>query len=147
MRSFYNTHGKHCHYRSFQASCPKCGGNVFYWECTHGCKVFFEYPIYGKLIRHMCKSVSTKNERNKYQVIVKNPKGLLVKASPSCPICGKLFKKENDLKNHLKQLKKGDHLHKNYFDSIILFEDASRENIRTIGDKQKFGTINIKNEK
>jgi len=151
MRHFYKTHGKHCYLRSFKSSCPSCGEDVLYWECTHGCKVFFQYPPYGKLIRHKCKIYKSKNKnnQNKYPVIVKKPKGLLEEASPSCPACGKLFKSELNLKEHLKQVRKSDLIHKIFFEQEIIFEDNSLKNEK-LDDKMKirytpiFGKINLK---
>jgi hypothetical protein len=55
MRNFNKSHGKHCYYRSFQTKCLRCGVEVLYWECRHGCKIFFNYPPYGKLIQHRCR--------------------------------------------------------------------------------------------
>ena len=80
MRHFYRTHGRHCYLRSYQTKCPKCGVDVLYWECTHGSKVFFKYPPYGKLVRHFCRYHSARIERKrKFPVVVKISKGLLEK--------------------------------------------------------------------
>lgn len=146
MRLFYKSHGKHCHLRSFQTSCPRCGEDVLYWECTHGSKVFFQYPPYGKLIRHICRKYKEKG-RNRYPVIVKVPKKLLENASPSCPTCGKLFKTETNLESHLKQSKKNDPLHRKYYKNKIIIEDNSthkRFDKSKIHYKPKFGAINIR---
>ena len=144
MRPFYSTHGKHCYLRSFQVKCPKCNKEVLYWECIHGCKVFFEYPPYGKLIKHICRRYKSKKHKNKYTIIVKKPKKLLEDASPSCPICGKLFKTENNVKEHLKQVQKIDLLHKKFLESNFLFDNSLQENIQKLSMKSKFGRINIK---
>ena len=152
MRQIYKSHGKHCYLRSFKTSCPRCGNDVLYWECTHGCKVFFQYPPYGKLIRHICKSYEGKSKAsgNKYPVIVKKPKGLLEKASPSCPACGKIFKTELNLREHLKQLKKSDYLHKLYFGQEIIIEHENEVNNEKPNEKMRihykpiFGRINVK---
>ncbi len=152
MRQIYKPHGKHCYLRSFKTSCPRCGNDVLYWECTHGCKVFFQYPPYGKLIRHICKSYKGKSlySQNKYPVIIKKPKGLLEKASPSCPACGKLFKTELYLKEHLKQLKKSDLLHKLYFGQEMIIKHGNKVNNKKLNEKMRirykpiFGKINIK---
>ena len=151
MRPIYSAHGKHCYLRSFKTSCPSCGIDVLYWECTHGCKVFFQYPPYGKLIRHKCKKFKGKSKlsKNKYPVIVKIPKGLLEKASPSCPACGKLFKTELNLREHLKQLKKSEALHRLYYEQEIKIEDNSRRSKRlndkfNIHYKPVFGKITLK---
>jgi hypothetical protein len=150
MVNFHKSHGKHCYYRSFQSNCPRCGVDVLYWECRHGCKIFFNYPPYGKLIQHRCRSYKGKKIKNKYPVIVKKPKGLLEEASPSCPVCGKLFKNQNDLDGHLKYLKRNDNQHKQFFNGDLLFIDEIRdkklkESEKTkINTKPKFGAINIK---
>ena len=152
MGRFYKSHGKHCYLRSFKTSCPSCGKEVLYWECIHGCKVFFLYPPYGKLIRHICSKYKgmSKNSLNKYPVIVKKPKGLLETASPSCPACGKLFKTELNLKEHLKQLKKSDLLHIQYFEQEIMIEHHSNAKNEKLNEKMKihykpiFGKITLK---
>jgi len=150
MANFLRSHGKHCYYRSFPTECPKCGEKVLYWECRHGCKVFFNYPPYGKLIQHRCRRYKGKNVKNKYPVIVKPPKGLLEEASPKCPVCGKTFKHQSDLDSHIKQLKKNDPQHNKFFEGTLKFiddidnkslKDSKKANNIT---KPKFGTINIK---
>ena len=154
MRHYYKTHGKHCYLRSFQSKCPKCGANVLYWECTHGSKVFFEYPPYGKLVRHFCRHhKGLLNVRKKFQIVIKKPKGLLENQSPSCPICGKLFKNTNDLENHLEILRKNDIYHKLFFENRISFENENKVNHqrdldqRKSYDQPKFGKINVKKDK
>ena len=150
MQNFYKSHGKHCYYRSFQTKCPRCGEDVLYWECRHGCKVFFNYPPYGKLIRHRCRRYTGKKAKNKYPITIKIPKGLLEEASPSCPVCGKLFKNKNDLNSHLQQVRKNDEQHNQFLEGNYLFSDESKELLRKEIEegksftKPKFGTINIK---
>ncbi len=150
MLSFHKSHGKHCYYRSFQTKCPRCGDDVLYWECRHGCKVFFNYPPYGKLIQHRCRHYKGKNIKNKYPVIVKTPRGLLEEASPSCSICGKLFKNKNDLDSHLKEAKKNDNHHSQFLESNFYFtiEDNNKSHKELKKTKKftpsKFGQINIK---
>ena len=107
MRHNYRTHGKHCYLRSFKTNCRKCGAEVLYWECTHGSKLFFNYPPYGKLIKHYCRGVPSKSRKKTYPIIVKGSNKTLIEASPSCPACGKLFKSEVGVLEHLKQLKIG----------------------------------------
>jgi hypothetical protein len=151
MRHYYKSHGKHCYLRSYQSKCPKCNASVLYWECTHGSKVFFEYPPYGKLIRHYCRhhKASLLN-KEKYPINVKRPKGLLEKQSLSCPICGKLFNKAKSLEDHLKNLRKNDTYHKLFLENRISFEANNREGIQKDKDqieeykKLEFGKINIK---
>ncbi|MHA1491273.1 MAG: hypothetical protein ACTSRI_16685 [Promethearchaeota archaeon] len=145
MRHFYKSHGKHCYLRSFQTKCPKCGTPVLYWECTHGCKIFFEYPPYGKLIKHICRQSIEKKRKNKYPIIIKKPRNLLEEASPSCPVCGKLFKNETNLKEHLKASRQNDYRHDLFLKGIILINDK-RNQIKT-QYKPKFGRINVKKRK
>jgi hypothetical protein len=153
MPPFFKTHGSHCFLRSFKTSCPSCGEDVLYWECTHGSKVFFQYPPYGKLIKHICKKYKGKNLKNKYSIIIKRPKGLLESASPSCPFCGKLFKNEINLTDHLKQLRKTDILHKTYFNDDIKIEKEEGEDTYKKVKKNKphykalFGRLNISNKR
>lgn len=150
MRQIYKSHGSHCHLRSFQTKCPKCGATVLYWECTHGCKVFFNYPPYGKLVRHYCRVALNEKTKNKYPVIVKPPCYLSENPSPSCPICGKLFKTENDLNKHLRQSKERDSFHKLFYSNEIAFKSDKFDKGQEKKDKSKvqynplFGRINIK---
>ncbi|MHA1438334.1 MAG: hypothetical protein ACTSPD_12225 [Promethearchaeota archaeon] len=149
MKSLIKSHGKHCRLKSFPTHCPKCNANVLYWECSHGSKIFFNYPIYGKLIKHKC-MVSNNNYRTiKYRTIIKKPLYLINNnPSRSCPACGKLFKTEKDLQVHLKQLDKIDFLHIRYRENKISSRDKElNDNIENKQKKQdipKFGRINIK---
>lgn len=149
MPQLFKTHGSHCFLRSFKIKCPSCGEDVLYWECTHGSKVFFQYPPYGKLIKHICKKYKGKNLKNKYAIVIKKPKSLLESASPSCPLCGKLFKNENNMKDHLNQLRKTDFLHKTYFNDKMNIENDEREETYKKVNKSKpdykplFGQLNI----
>ena len=149
MRHYSKSHGRHCYLRSFQTSCKKCGADVLYWECTHGSKIFFEYPPYGKLQRHLCRKAQ-KNKKNSYPVIVKAPKGLLEDPFFTCPVCGKIFKNNLSLKDHIKQAKKNDSNHKLFFENKMFFEN--HKNGEYLGKKNhqttpKFGRIYIKNPK
>ncbi|MFX0083779.1 MAG: hypothetical protein ACFE94_18665 [Candidatus Hodarchaeota archaeon] len=154
MRHFYKTHGKHCYLRSFQSKCSRCGADVLYWECRHGSKVFFNYPPYGKLVRHFCRYNSGRLKvKTKYPVIVKKPKGLLVKESPTCPACGRLFNTLKNLNDHINNLKKQDNLHQNFVKNKLNFELGYQEESQVYSDKYKsyykpkFGKINIKKKK
>ena len=147
MRHNYKSHGKHCFRRSFQTKCRKCGVDVLYWECTHGSKIFFEYPPYGKLVRHYCRKPLGKKLINKYPVFVKRPQKLLKDASPSCPACGKLFKSEYDLKEHLKQLKNRDKLHEQFLKNDFVFNTAHEKKKSISTGNYVFGKMNIKPKK
>lgn len=131
MRHFSKPHGRHCYLRSFQTKCPKCGMDVLYWECTHGCKIFFDYPPYGKLVKHFCRKNLGERETNKYRIIVKKPIILVENVPPSCPVCGKFFKSEKNLKDHLSSLKELDYNHKLFFENKILFTDDYYEHEQT----------------
>ena len=151
MRHYYKSHGRHCYLRSFKTKCPKCGKDVLYWECTHGSKVFFEYPPYGKLIRHLCRIIPEKySKKNKFRILIKSPKGLLENKSPSCPVCGKLFKSKKDVNNHLQTLAKEEKLHKEFFSNELIFKNPVSEDIKThktqnnLYSKPEFGRVNIK---
>jgi len=147
MRHNYKSHGKHCYLRSFRTKCRRCGVDVLYWECTHGSKLFFEYPPYGKLVRHYCRKSLGKNIKNKYPIFVKRPEKLLKDASPSCPACGKLFKNNDDLKEHLKQLKNRDELHEQFLKNDFLFNSANVRKKSSNSSDYVFGKINIKLKK
>ena len=148
MRHFSKSHGKHCYLRSFPTKCPTCNADVLYWECTHGSKLFFEYPPYGKLVRHYCRRyLSSKSVKTKYKVIVKKPQGLLIQNTFDCPICGKSFKSDGALKDHFKQLRKHDKSHQEFYEDKLYFKrdlipgKGSESKLR---DYPKFGRINIK---
>ncbi len=150
MRHFYKSHGKHCYLRSFQTSCRKCGVDVLFWECTHGSKIFFEYPPYGKLQRHYCRSLGGILDKRKiFPVVVKKTKGFLEKPYFSCPVCGKLFRKEIYLKDHLNELKKNDSEHKLFFQNKIIFKNNKKlkSEKNKFQDKPRFGRINIRASK
>lgn len=146
MRHFSRSHGRHCYLRSFHTKCPKCKADVLYWECRHGCKVFFEYPPYGKLQRHYCrKRELTYSKKNHFPVIVKIPKGILVDASISCPVCGKLFNEDSALKDHLIKMKINDSEHELFIENKLVFEDEVDEvTKKRKRDYPRFGKINLK---
>ncbi|MFX0074653.1 MAG: hypothetical protein ACFE96_04390 [Candidatus Hermodarchaeota archaeon] len=154
MRHKYKSHGKHCYLRSFQTSCKKCGADVLYWECTHGSKIFFEYPPYGKLIRHFCRGArGLLHNKKEFSIVVKPPKGLLENPYHSCPVCGKLFKNERSLQDHFKELKKSDLEHFLFTSNKLIFSDKIDERkkkttkLNAIQYEPKFGRINIKTSK
>jgi hypothetical protein len=84
---------------------------------------------------------------------VKVPKGLLEMESPSCPVCGKLFKSLGNLNDHMTNLKKRDDLHQVFAQNNLNFDLGYRENNKETNDKYKmfsnpkFGKINIKKKK
>ena len=149
MHRIYKSHGKHCVLRTFPTKCPKCKEDVLYWECTHGCKLFFNYPIYGKLIKHICKR-EVLNKKKKFPVIVKAPIKLLKEEKPSCSVCGKPFNSINDLNSHLREIKKIDPPHKLFYENSLICEDiTSARDLKKTNEikmdfQPKFGEINIK---
>ncbi|MHA1757129.1 MAG: C2H2-type zinc finger protein [Promethearchaeota archaeon] len=148
MPKLYKTHGRYCLLRAFPTNCPKCGEKVFYWECKHGSKVFFNYPPYGKLIRHICQSYLKKNIKEKFKIIVKTPKILPENTFITCPICAKSFKNENALEQHIKSLRNIDEMHYKYYNNEIIFDELRNESNRRQNNYfPKFGRINIRNKK
>ncbi|MBY9020912.1 MAG: hypothetical protein KGD67_07630 [Candidatus Lokiarchaeota archaeon] len=154
MRHFYKSHGKHCYLRSFPMVCKKCGANVLYWECTHGSKIFFEYPPYGKLLRHTCrKAGGLFKKKNNFPIVVKTPIGLLGEPYNSCAVCGKKFRDESSLKDHINEQRKFDLEHKIFFSNKPTFQNGNKpmNNANTdhtkVQHKPKFGRINIKMSK
>ena len=154
MRHFYKSHGKHCFLRSFQTVCKKCSADVLYWECTHGSKMFFEYPPYGKLIRHNCrKHQGLLRGKKGSPIVVKTPKGLLGEPYCSCAVCGKRFKDESSLDDHFRTGRKNDFEHKMYFNNKLRFKNLNYTGNKLYVDrnsaqhKPKFGRINIKSSK
>jgi len=144
MRQFSKSHGPHCYLRSFKTECPNCGAKVLYWECTHGCKVFFEYPPYGKLIKHKCKNHRERTTKKKYKIIVKRPKGLLENNSKYCPACGKVFDNQKSLNDHINQMEKFDYLHQIIGAKNNENHSISVENDKKEYDPPKFGQMNLR---
>ena len=153
MRHYSKSHGSHCYLRSFKTFCPNCGVDVLYWECTHGSKVFFNYPPYGRLQRHYCRRDKALSRKTTFHVIVKTPKGLLEEPFITCPICGSIFKEEIALKNHLKSMRTQDNEHKLFFHNEMVFENGQKKGrFSQFEDNRfkqypKFGRINFKKEK
>ncbi len=147
MRHYSKIHGKHCHLRSFKTTCRKCGADVLYWECTHGCKVFFDYPPYGKLIRHHCMPTTNFSRKNKYKVIVKPPQKLFESHIINCPICGKSFTTKSSLEMHVQQLQHQDIWHKAFIENKMSIQQEEEESENELFVKPKFGRINIRKKK
>jgi len=88
-----------------------------------------------------------KNIKNKYPVFVKKPEKILKNASPSCPACGKLFKNEDDLREHLKQLKNRDEFHEQFFKNDFVVKTENKKKKSSIHGEPMFGKINIRPKK
>jgi hypothetical protein len=108
-------HGPHCRLRSFPTKCPECKGPVLYWECSHGVKMFFEYPIYGKPLRHLCQKKISKKKKTVAITHEEHQMKLLNTSSYQCPVCNRIFDKETGLAYHLKNLRKNDVAHAEFF--------------------------------
>ncbi|MCK4287430.1 MAG: hypothetical protein KAX18_14565 [Candidatus Lokiarchaeota archaeon] len=124
---------------------------MLYWECTHGSKIFFEYPPYGRLQRHFCrKDRGLSNKRKEFPIVVKSPKGLLGNPYFNCPVCGKIFKKDTSLQDHFKELNKNDLEHYLFSNNKLVFNNKFNNKTKLDSDsdkfryKPKFGRINIK---
>jgi hypothetical protein len=68
----------------------------------------------------------------------------------SCPVCGKLFRKEIYLKDHLNELKKNDSKHKLFFQNKIIFKNDMnklKSEKNKFQEKPMFGRINIRASK
>lgn len=86
-------------------------------------------------MRYFCRqSVAKYNVKKKHRIILKKPRGILVKKFPSCPVCGKLFQNSRNLKNHLEDSKKTDNNHELFLENKFSFETKYTK------DSKKFGS-------
>lgn len=112
-------HGPHCRLRSFPTKCPRCHSTVIFWQCTHGCKLFFEYPIYGRTLKHICKS-NPKRPYNQSSISHGNYVVKFVERSTyRCPVCQKILESEDALLDHIRRLKRSDDSHAHFFGEIL----------------------------
>ncbi len=111
-------HGPHCRLRSFPTKCRKCGVMVLYWECTHGCRALFEYPVYGRPLKHHCQEIKKKKT---VAIITHNEHKiqLMERSTYQCPVCEKIFETDNALMTHIRQLKKTDDFHAHFFGEVL----------------------------
>lgn len=121
-----NYHGTHCRLRSFPTKCPRCKSPVLYWECSHGAKLFFDYPIYGRAFKHRCGKVIEKRTNVKLSRPEQFQQSLKEKKY-SCPACGKIFGDEKALLNHIHRLMKTDNTHFDHFGSALDLIDFNSE--------------------
>lgn len=123
-------HGRACRKRSFPFTCKQCGARVLFWECTHGCKVVFEFDTGGRLAgRHRCKathgSTAPKKPRkwfdldNSFDMASVSKRFLenLFKESYRCPACKATFKTETSYFQHVKQKAEMDEVHARFYES------------------------------
>ena len=146
--------------KCFVTTCKFCNESVMYWEGSRGSKMFFNFPIYGKFIQHLCKKrekiwvkpESAKQKRNKKQID---------KSTIQCPVCSKKFKTKQSITAHIKNMKKIDNLHHEFFDVALDFIQSdvdsfvqnqfqkSDDNSKNKGEpiEEKYGRVYFKNLK
>jgi hypothetical protein len=114
-------HGPHCRLRSFPIKCKKCGELAMFWECTHGCRVLFQYPIYGRPIRHICSNSIVKKSKKNYVLVPHGEHKLqqIERTTYRCPVCKKIFDTDSALNSHIQRLKKSDDNHAEFFGEIL----------------------------
>ncbi|MBD3227457.1 MAG: hypothetical protein GF329_04640 [Candidatus Lokiarchaeota archaeon] len=108
-----SVHGKWCSLRTYETECPKCGKKVLYWECTHGCKVFFDLPTSRPMTKHECHRKSYREYR--IEMDKKIDDTYEFREDYDCPVCGKVFSSEGALRNHLKSMRHRDDEHSEYY--------------------------------
>jgi predicted RNA-binding Zn-ribbon protein involved in translation (DUF1610 family) len=112
-------HGAHCRLRSFPTKCPRCGVAVLYWQCTHGCKIFFNYPAYGKPQRHICQPIIRKRRNPVIISLGEHRRQQTERTTFRCPVCQKLFEEQGGLERHIRQMKKTDDPHAYFFGEVL----------------------------
>ncbi|MHA1109822.1 MAG: hypothetical protein ACTSRE_01875 [Promethearchaeota archaeon] len=153
---------RHRAIRSFPTKCRECGKPILYWECGCGAKAFFNLPIYGKPIRHLCeKHVGLGKRRRPWTVAKEVPeiewKDIGKDRAFQCPCCNKVFKTESRFNSHITQLKKTDPDHKQFFetfwDLVDLDEPDSEEEVdpfrvnTKVSENPGFGSVSIREQK
>jgi hypothetical protein len=103
------------------------------------------------LVKHYCRrSPNESKQRDKYKVIVKTPQYSLDNTYLNCPICGKMFKDLTNLKNHFKQKRKTDKVHRSFYNNQLKFKEPldyikkKKPKKKKSEYKPQFGKINIK---
>jgi hypothetical protein len=93
------------------------------------------------------------HKKKEFPIVVKPPKGLLENPYFSCPVCGKLFKKETALRDHFNERKKDDLEHFLFSSNKLVFKDEKDKRkkkpleSKAFQYEPKFGRINIKTSK
>ena len=88
------------------------------------------------MIKHYCRHTTGKlKAKAEFPIIVKVPKGLLEKESPSCPACGKLFKNLKNFNDHINNLRKRDDLHQDFYKNKLNFKLGHRDKSQANSDK------------
>nr|MDO8108889.1 hypothetical protein [Candidatus Sigynarchaeota archaeon] len=124
-------HDRSCRLRSFPTTCKFCGQKLLYWECTHGCKVMFEFDKFGRLAgHHKCHGAASGVRSSR--PLKKRPPALaesgfdissvskkfienLFKESFQCPVCKEKFASEASYYQHLHQKKAIDDNHSAFY--------------------------------
>jgi len=124
-------HDHSCRLRSFPTTCKFCGAKLLYWECTHGCKLMFEFDRFGRLAgHHKCRG-SLPGVRSSRPLKPRPPalaeEGFdissvskafiekLFKDSFQCPVCKERFTSESSYYQHLRQKKAMDDKHEQFY--------------------------------
>lgn len=136
-------HGSHCRLESFPTKCPRCHSPVIFWQCTHGCKIFFEYPIYGRALKHICK-LNPKRSHNRSSIshgnyIIK----LTERSTYRCPVCQRILGTEDALLEHIRRLKRSDESHAYFFGEVLDLIDFDSQATEILEQTEK---IDISNE-
>jgi hypothetical protein len=145
--------------RSFPTKCRRCSKPVLYWECECGAKAFFNLPIYGKPIRHLCEKHLEPGKRRRPWTVAKERQEqewqeIGKESIFQCPCCNKIFKTDTRFNSHITQMKKTDPDHKYYFDTVLdlidFDESPSEENIDVfrvhtkVSENPGFGSVSIR---
>ncbi len=120
--------------RCFPTKCRNCGKPVLYWENVKGSKVFFDYPIIEKFHQHYCKIASKKIPEKSFterQYEIHNVEKF------QCPLCGKIFDKEAELNQHLKDRQRTDPLYQEFFQNMLVFDVVGENSEKSVINKKK----------
>ena len=104
--------------RSFPTKCKRCGKPVLYWDGSAGSKVFFDYPVYGKPMKHYCLP-TIRNRSNVIETHNDHQRKLVERSEFQCPVCQKVFQTESALEMHINKMRKQDDYHYNFFDQLL----------------------------
>jgi hypothetical protein len=124
-------HDSRCKLRSFPTTCKLCGAKLLYWECTHGCKVMFEFDKNGRILgAHKCRVMPPGVKKSRS--LKPRPPALaeqgfdissvskafiekIFKESFKCPVCGETFATESSYYQHLRQKRAIDDRHEQFY--------------------------------
>jgi len=115
--------------------------------------VFFDYPVIEKFRQHFCKipkQIPQEKSIHERQFEIHHQEKF------QCPICGKIFEKEDGLTQHLKDRKREDPVYREFFQKILLFDflegdsktpEETAKMKWTFGNSTKFGKIIMRKDK